>query len=194
MTLTAHTRLGPYEILDKLGAGGMGEVYRARDTRLDRDVAIKILPERFAEDRQALSRFEREAKAVAALSHRNIITIYDIGTEHGITFAVIVLLNGETLASRIANSPLDGMIALRVAISIAEGLSAAHSKGIIHRDIKPENIFLTTDGGVKVLDFGLVRLEISITGAGATVGLETMPGVVMADSAGLPHVTEWPLP
>ena len=179
MTLTAHTRLGPYEIIDKLGAGGMGEVYRARDTRLDRDVAIKILPERFAEDRQALSRFEREVKAVAALSHPNIITIYDIGIEHGITFAVIELLGGETLASRIAKAALDGLSALKIAISIAEGLSAAHSKGIIHRDIKPENIFLTTDGGVKVLDFGLVRLEISLTGAGATVGLETMPGVVM---------------
>jgi serine/threonine protein kinase/tetratricopeptide (TPR) repeat protein len=183
MTLTASTRLGPYEILSKLGSGGMGEVYRARDTRLDREVAIKVLPAPLAQDPQALARFQREAKAVAALSHPHILTLYDIGTEQGTTYAVMELLEGQTLGGLLRQGPLDWRRVLTLATAIAEGLSAAHAKGITHRDIKPDNIFLTLDGGLKILDFGLARLEkrtvIPAGGAGATVSLETQPGVVM---------------
>jgi serine/threonine protein kinase/Flp pilus assembly protein TadD len=183
MSLTGLTRLGPYEILTKLGSGGMGEVYRARDTRLDREVAIKVLPARFAQDPHALARFQREAKAVAALSHPHILTIFDIGTDEGTTYAVTELLQGQTLGARIKQSPLDWHSAVATALAIAEGLSSAHAKGIIHRDIKPENIFLTSDGGVKILDFGLVRLEHKAStpapGTAPTVTLETQQGVLM---------------
>src|SRR5579863_9754095 len=145
MMLTPGTRLGLYEILNSIGAGGMGEVYRARDHRLERDVAIKVLPEQFANDRDALNRFEREAKAVAALSHSNILSIHDVGVDRGVRFAVMELLEGETLRRRLDGSALAWRKAAEIAASIAEALSAAHSKGIVHRDIKPENIFLTSD-------------------------------------------------
>src|SRR5882672_812291 len=138
MTLTAHARLGPYEILALLGSGGMGEVYRARDTRLDRDVAVKVLPDRFANDQQALGRFHREAKAVAALSHPNIVGIYDLGIEKDISFVVMELLEGQTLRGRLKAASLDWPTAVDIALPIADGLAAAHAKGIIHRDIKPE--------------------------------------------------------
>ncbi|MBI1792372.1 MAG: protein kinase [Acidobacteria bacterium] len=157
MPLAAGTRLGPYEIAAPIGAGGMGEVYRATDAKLDRQVAIKVLPERLASDPQALARFEREAKAVAALSHPNILAIHDFGTDQGITYAVTELLEGETLRSRLERPALAWRKAVEIAVSVAEGLAAAHSKAIIHRDLKPENIFLTSDGRVKILDFGLAR-------------------------------------
>ena len=149
MPLSAGTKLGRYEILAPLGAGGMGEVYRATDPRLSRDVAIKVLPEHLSADPQALARFEREAKAVAALSHANILAIFDVGTDNGITYVVTELLEGETLRSYLRHHAPAWPIAIEIASSIAEGLSVAHSKGIIHRDLKPENIFLTTGAGVK---------------------------------------------
>src|SRR6266581_9270303 len=157
MPLSVGTRLGPYEILAPLGAGGMGEVYRARDPRLNREVAIKVLPERLATDPQALRRFESEAKAVAALSHPNILAIHDFGNDQGVSYAVTELLEGETLRSHLRPSALPWRKAVEVGIAIAEGLAAAHSKGIVHRDLKPENLFLTSDGRVKILDFGLAR-------------------------------------
>src|SRR5437867_2465068 len=157
MTLSSGARLGPYEILAPLGAGGMGEVYRATDTRLGREVAIKVLPEHMAKDPQALARFEREAKAVAALSHPNILAIHDFGSEQGVAYAVTELLEGETLRTRVSRSPLPWRKAVDISLAICGGLSAAHAKGIIHRDLKPENIFLTADGQVKILDFGLAR-------------------------------------
>jgi serine/threonine protein kinase/Flp pilus assembly protein TadD len=189
MALATMTRLGPYEIVTQLGAGGMGEVYRARDTRLDRDVAIKVLPAQFANDHVALARFQREARAVASLSHPHILAIYDIGNDQGTVYAVMELLEGQTLGRRIKNSRLDWRSALTVAVAVAEGLAAAHAKGIVHRDIKPDNIFLTTDGGVKILDFGLARVERSPGASIAeeskpeTITLETQPGVVMGTVA-----------
>src|SRR3989442_11798388 len=140
MALAHGTRLGPYEILAAIGAGGMGEVYRARDSRLHRDVAIKVLPEHLSKDPQALARFEREATAVAALSHPNILAIFDVGSEQGVSYVVTELLEGETLRARLTTSAIPWRKAVQIGSAIAEGLSAAHSKGIIHQDIKPENI------------------------------------------------------
>src|SRR5689334_4712248 len=133
----------------------MGEVYRAKDTKLNREVAIKVLPESLAGDSDALARFEREAHAVAALNHPNILSIHDFGNEAGVVFAVTELLEGETLRARIETGALPQRRAVEVAIQIARGLAAAHEKGIVHRDLKPENVFLTSDGRVKILDFGL---------------------------------------
>ncbi len=151
--------MGPYQILAPIGAGGMGEVYRARDTRLDRDVAIKVLPEHLAQNPEALARFEREAKAVAALSHPNILAIHDVGNEGGIRYAVMELLEGETLRSRLERSAPAWRKSVEIGAILADGLAAAHSKDIVHRDLKPENIFLTSDGRVKILDFGLARWQ-----------------------------------
>src|ERR1700730_9095646 len=148
MTLSAGYRLGPYEILGSLGAGGMGEVYRARDARLDRDVAIKVLPESVARDPAALSRFEREAKVLAALSHPNVLGILDVGKQDGVAFAVMELLEGETLRNRLATIEMPWRESVEIAVAMAEGLAAAHSRGIVHRDLKPENVFLTSDGRV----------------------------------------------
>jgi serine/threonine protein kinase/Flp pilus assembly protein TadD len=157
MALIRGMRLGRYEILAPLGKGGMGEVYRAKDTQLGREVAIKILPEHLAEDHLALKRFEREARAVAALSHPNILEIHDSGTDQGVTYAVMELLEGETLRAQLGGSAIPWRKALDITVAVAEGLAAAHTKGVIHRDLKPENIFLTKDGRVKILDFGLAR-------------------------------------
>src|SRR5262249_4243320 len=143
MSLSAGTRLGAYEVLASLGAGGMGEVWRARDSKLQRDVAIKILPESVSADADALDRFEREARAVAALSHPNILAIHDFGREDGRAFAVMELLDGETLRDKIEGGPIAARKAVEWATQIAHGLGAAHEKGIVHRDLKPENVFVT---------------------------------------------------
>jgi serine/threonine protein kinase/tetratricopeptide (TPR) repeat protein len=180
--LAAGTQLGPYVIIAPIGAGGMGEVYRAKDTRLDREVAIKVLPEQFASDADRLARFQREAKAIAALSHPNILGIHDFGTHAGNCFAVMELLEGETLRSRLTQSAVNWRAALEYGASIADGLSSAHAKGVIHRDLKPENLFLTTDGQVKILDFGLARIDRPSPPQAETASYEaaeTEPGVVM---------------
>ena len=156
--LGSGTQLGPYKILGPLGAGGMGEVYRASDARLGRDVALKVLPARFAEDPDRLARFEREAKAVGALAHPNILVVYDFGTAQGLTFAVTELLEGESLRHRLTQSALPWRKGVELAVAIADGLAAAHTKGIIHRDLKPDNVFITADERVKILDFGLAKL------------------------------------
>jgi serine/threonine protein kinase/Tfp pilus assembly protein PilF len=182
MTLANGSRLGPYEIITRLGAGGMGEVYRARDTRLDRHVALKVLPERLAADPLARARFQREARAVAALSHANIVTLHDAGAEQGTHFVVMELLEGQTLGSRLRGPALGAVGVLEVGLAIADGLAAAHARGVVHRDVKPENIFLTAQGSVKILDFGLARVGAAVvpSGAGAdTVSLDTQPGVIV---------------
>jgi Tol biopolymer transport system component len=172
-------RLGPYEIVAPLGHGGMGEVYRARDTRLGRDVAIKILPERLATDPGAVSRFEQEARAVAALSHPNILAIHDVGRDAGVTYAVTELLDGETVREKLT-SQLPVRKAIAYAIQMAQGLSAAHAKGIVHRDIKPENVFVTTDGHVKILDFGLAKVDLPAGGELTTMArIPTDAGTVL---------------
>src|ERR1051325_5022439 len=158
MSLPPGTRLGPYEIVNPLGSGGMGDVYRARDTRLDRDVAVKVLPERYVRDSEARMRFEREAKAVAALTHPNILAIHDYGSHENEAYSVTELLEGQTLRRRLMEGAIPWRKAVDIAAEIADGLAAAHAKAIIHRDLKPENIFLTHDGRVKILDFGLVQL------------------------------------
>ena len=168
------TRLGPYEVTDLVGAGGMGEVYRARDTRLGRDVAVKVLPEHVAHDREALARLDREARAVAALSHPHIAALFDIGETDGTHYLVMELLEGETLADRLRRGALPEKDALRIGAEIAEALAAAHAHGIVHRDVKPGNVMLTANG-VKLLDFGLARLQRSgIAGESraATTGLD----------------------
>ncbi|HEV3204290.1 MAG TPA: serine/threonine-protein kinase, partial [Gemmataceae bacterium] len=180
--VSVGTKLGPYTILASLGAGGMGEVYRARDSRLGREVAIKVLPEKYAQDADRLARFEREARAVATLEHPNILVLHDVGTEQGITYAVMELLEGETLRSQMSQSPLPWRKVLEIGTAITEGLGAAHAKGIIHRDLKPENIFLCADGRVKILDFGLARMEKTaspLVETGSYESRETDTGTVM---------------
>jgi len=158
MALAAGTRLGTYEILGPLGSGGMGEVYRARDETLSREVAIKVLPERAAGDPEMRARFEREAQAVARLSHPNILAIHDFGIDQGVLYAVTELLEGETLRQHLDRSPFPWRRTLQIGAEVAEGLAAAHAKGVIHRDLKPANLFLTSDGHVKILDFGLAQV------------------------------------
>ena len=182
MSWNPGARLGPYEIVAPLGAGGMGEVYRARDPKLNRDVAIKILPEALATDPAALARFEREAQAVAALSHPNILSIFDFGRQGDTAYAVMELLEGETLRARLAHGALPARKAVELAAQIAEGLAAAHDKGIVHRDLKPENVFVTHEGRAKVLDFGLAKITGLASGPDASTRLtagHTGAGTVM---------------
>src|SRR5215510_9643538 len=182
MPLPIATRLGPYEIIAPIGAGGMGEVYRARDPRLARDVAIKVLPEHLSKDPVALARFEREARAVAALSHPNILAIFDVGAEQGFGYVVTELLEGETLRARLMGGAMPWRKAAEIGVALAEALAAAHLKGIVHRDLKPENIFLTADGRVKILDFGLAKLiqpEAPAESNAPTIGTQTDPGAVL---------------
>src|SRR5215469_9618095 len=157
MKLTAGTKFGPYEVVAQAGAGGMGEVYRARDGRLNREVAIKILPAVFTRDPERLRRFQQEAQAIAALNHPNILAIHDFGQQEGSPYIVAELLEGETLRSRLAAGAIPVRKATELAGQIARGLAAAHGKGIVHRDLKPENIFITRDGRAKILDFGLAN-------------------------------------
>ena len=182
MSLAAGTRLGPYEVLGLIGAGGMGEVYEARDTRLDRTVAIKVLPDDLSADADRLRRFEREAHAVAALDHPNILAIHDVGSHEGTAYAVMERLEGETLRQHLARGALPLRKAIQQAIEIARGLGAAHDKGIVHRDLKPENVFVTTDGRVKILDFGLARQQTLVgspPSEAATATRDTAPGVIL---------------
>ena len=167
MALTSGTKLGPYEILAPLGAGGMGEVYRARDTRLGRDIAIKTLPSHLSENAAARQRFEREARAISSLTHPNICHLYDVGQQDGIAYLVMELLEGETLADRLRKGPLPIDQVLKVGAEICEGLEKAHRSGIIHRDLKPSNIMLTKSG-VKLMDFGLAKANVVAVGAGTS--------------------------
>ena len=185
MSLPTGTRLGPYEIVAPIGAGGMGEVYRARDTRLQRQVAIKVVPPAIAADPTALARFEREAQSVAALSHPNILALHDIGREGGtdgdITFAVMELLEGKTLREVLVEGPIPVRKGVEYGRQIADGLAAAHDRGIVHRDLKPENIFVTADGRVKLLDFGLALVQTPAPSSADTVlaRVDTTPGTIL---------------
>ncbi|MGA8621222.1 MAG: protein kinase [Candidatus Sulfotelmatobacter sp.] len=182
MTLASGTKLGPYEIQSALGAGGMGEVYRARDARLNREVAIKVLPAAFARDPERLRRFQQEAQAVAALNHPNILAVHDFGEHEGSPYLVTELLEGETLRDRLRPGALPLRKATDYGAQVARGLAAAHEKGIVHRDLKPENVFVTRDGRVKILDFGLAKLthpDGAVLSDAATLASQTEPGMVM---------------
>ena len=184
MTLAAGSKLGPYEILGQIGAGGMGEVYRARDPRLGREVAIKVLPASFSADADRLRRFEQEAKAAGVLNHPNITAVYDIGSHEGSPYVVQELLEGDTLRSALASGKLPPRKSIDYALQTAHGLAAAHAKGIVHRDLKPENLFVTRDGRVKILDFGLAKLTQTDGAASTATSLPTEtrgtePGVVL---------------
>jgi len=182
MTLPSGTKLGPYEIKTPLGAGGMGEVYRARDARLARDVAIKVLPESVSNDAERLWRFEQEARAVAALNHPNVMSVHDIGAQDATHYIVTELLEGKTLRERLKSGALTSSRTAEYATQIAHGLAAAHEKGIVHRDLKPENLFVTKDGRIKILDFGLAKLTQAQAGSAhsaPTISGETEPGLVM---------------
>src|SRR5712664_292536 len=182
-TISPNTTIAQYTIVSKIGEGGMGEVYRARDTKLGRDVAIKVLPAAFSENNERLRRFEQEAQAAGALNHPNILSIFHIGTHDGAPYIVSELLEGETLRERMAGSVLPQRKAIDYALQIAKGLAAAHEKGIVHRDIKPDNIFITDDGRVKMLDFGLAKLTAATDGTSQTEvptrKVNTDPGTVM---------------
>jgi serine/threonine protein kinase len=163
MALAAGKILGQCEIRSPLGAGGMGEVYRAHDTRLNREVAIKVLPESVSSDPERLRRFEQEARAAAALNHPNILAVYQMATHEGVSYMVTELLEGETLRERLRRGAIPLRNAIDYGVQIARGLAVAHEKGIVHRDLKPENLFLTRDGRVKILDFGLAKLALPQT-------------------------------
>src|SRR5262245_4948319 len=183
MSLSANTTLAHYTIISKIGSGGMGEVYCGRDTRLDREVAIKILPANYASDADRLKRFEQEARTTSALNHPNILTVYDIGTHEGSPFIVAELLAGSELRKQLNEGPLPARKAIDYAQQLAQGLAAAHERGITHRDLKPENLFVTDDGRVKILDFGLAKLRRQPNEANssdvATEKQITDPGTVM---------------
>lgn len=184
MALNPGTKLGSYEIISLVGVGGMGEVYRAKDTRLGREVALKILPAGFARDADRLRRFEQEARAVAALNHPNILAIHDIGQQDDTPFLVSELLEGENLRAILDRGALPQRKAIDYGVQTAQGLAAAHEKGIVHRDLKPENLFITKDGRVKILDFGLAKLAPQKTDAPEAIALtltheQTQAGVVM---------------
>src|SRR6266516_8171911 len=181
--LSAGTRLGPYEVITRLGAGGMGEVWKARDTRLGREVAIKVLPAEVASDPSRLKRFEKEARSASALNHPNIVTVYDIGASDSVSYIAMELVAGKTLREALFSGPLPVKRLLQVATQIADGLAQAHEAGIVHRDLKPENVMVTKEGLVKILDFGLAKLTQVDSGSGEGSHLPTetgtSPGVVL---------------
>ena len=183
MAFAPGQKIGPYQILGQIGAGGMGEVYRAHDARLGRDVAIKVLPASFSSDLDRLSRFAQEARAAAALNHPNILAIHDIGDWQGAPYIVSELLVGETLRDRLKAGAVPARKAIDYALQVTRGLAAAHDKGIVHRDLKPENIFLTEAGHAKILDFGLAKLshpeQDDASSEAATVQVVTDAGLVM---------------
>src|SRR5438552_8335499 len=188
MALTSGKIIGPYEIVSALGAGGMGEVYRARDKRLARDVALKILPESFSRDGDRLRRFEQEERAVAALNHPNILAVFDVGQHDGSPFLVSELLEGESLRAVLDRGAMPQRKAIDYGVQVAQGLAAAHEKGIVHRDLKPENIFVTRDARIKILDFGLVKLAQKVGAAAESDGVtltssHTVAGVVMGTAS-----------
>jgi serine/threonine protein kinase len=176
MPFAADTQLGPYKIISLIGAGGMGEVYRAHDTRLLRDVALKVLQESFTTDTDRLRRFEQEARAVAALNHPNIVSVYDVGVADNIHYIVTELIEGDTLRQRITPQGIPTRKAVELAVQLAHGLAAAHDQGIAHRDLKPENIVVSKDGRLKILDFGLAKLRRS------HAQTETVDGVTAAET------------
>ena len=195
MTLSAGVRLGPYEVLGQLGAGGMGEVWRARDSRLQRDVAIKVLPAELGSDAGRLKRFEKEARSASALNHPNIVTIYDIGQSDSISYIAMELVEGKTLRELLFAGALPTKRILNIAAQVADGLARAHEAGIVHRDLKPENVMVTKDVLAKILDFGLAKLTYTgvdsaegtnlptDTGTGAGVILGTV-GYMSPEQAG----------
>ena len=183
MPLNTGTRLGPYEIVAPLGAGGMGEVYRARDTKLGRAVAIKVILDQFASDEERVGRFEREAKMLASLNHPRIASLFGMEHVDGQHFLVMELIEGETLADRLRRGPMPVEEALPIAIQIAEALEAAHEKGVVHRDLKPANVKITPDGQVKVLDFGLAKVMENEAASGSAANSPTLS--MMATQAGL---------
>src|SRR5450631_3464758 len=187
MTLAPGARLGPYEILAPLGAGGMGEVYRAKDPRLGREVAIKVLPDEFSSDRERLSRFEREARSASALNHPNVITIYDVGQSSAIFYIAMELVEGKTVRDLMAPGAIPLRKLLQIGSQAAEGLARAHSGGIVHRDLKPENLMVSKDGFVKILDFGLAKLVATdsedLSQLETADGCQTAGGVVLGTAA-----------
>src|SRR5688572_16684032 len=185
MPIPAGYRIGPYEVVSWLGAGGMGEVYRARDARLSRDVAIKLIPDSFAADRSRLDRFEQEARAAGQINHPNILAVYDVGNHAGAPYIVSELLEGESLGSRLRGGALTTRKAVDYGRQIALGLAAAHDKGIVHRDVKPENLFVTNDGRIKILDFGIAKLTGPRDDGPRPAGLatETAEGLVVGTAA-----------
>ena len=191
MSLTNGTKLGPYEILSPLGAGGMGEVYLARDGKLDREVAIKVLPEALTRDPERVARFEREAKLLASLNHPNIAGIYGFDESAETRFIVMEYVDGETLAHRLKTGPLAVDEVLEIAKQIAEGLEAAHAQGIIHRDLKPANVMVKPDGMVKVLDFGLAKAFEDDSGTSSTT-MANSPTMTVGRSPTLPGVIRSP--
>ena len=158
MTLAAGSRLGPYEILSAIGTGGMGEVYRARDTRLGREAAIKVLPSSLSDSQESLRRFEQEARAASALNHPNIVTVYEVGRADATSYIAMELVEGKTVRELAAAGPLSFKRALSICAQAADGLAKAHGAGIVHRDLKPEDLMVSSDGFVKILDFGLAKL------------------------------------
>ena len=184
--IASGTKLGPYEVVSLLGAGGMGEVYRAKDTRLGRDVAVKVLPRSFAADPDRLRRFEQEARAAGMLNHPNVLAVYDIGTYDGAPYVVSELLEGQTLRERIDGLPIPSRKAIEFASQFARGLAAAHDKGIVHRDLKPDNVFVTGEGRVKILDFGLAKVgDVAMTTAETAMLAATAAVAVPKTEAGM---------
>jgi serine/threonine protein kinase len=180
MPIASGTTLGPYEILGPIGSGGMGEVYRAKDTRLGREVALKVLPSEFSSNKDRLSRFEQEARSSSSLNHPNIITVYDIGSVDSSFYIAMELIEGWTLRETLESGPIPLRKSIAIAAQLADGLSKAHDAGIVHRDLKPENIMISRDGFVKILDFGLAKASKTATDASAIATIaKTDPGTIV---------------